>query len=296
MSLSALAGLVLVLALLVGLHFRVTGLPMALAALARKERAQDGGSLLDAMKEAVATRSGQAVIAVQTLQEQLAQSLRIQIAEAETRARMAERRAADTTTALEAASTVLRELRATLEAASEVSRELRTLQKETDKPSTRPPFGSSRPRELASPRPPPRWEASSATEDGDDAERKTWEMSSAPATFGYSPRPPAPAGYSPRPPPIVGGSPRPPAPDPPASRVGPKTGAPPAPEGDDGGFDDEDEMTRVADRGRDLTAFRAARRAPTLLPPAPALARVAIPPSGWATPPGPRTSGGEGAR
>lgn len=250
MPLSALAGLALALALalLVALHLRVSGLPHALLALARKERAQDGGTLLDAMKEAVAARSGQAVIAVQTYQEQMAQSLRAQVAEAETRARVAERRAADTATALEAASALLRELRAALDVASNHTRELRA---HRSRPGpTLPP---------ASPAPPP-----VTLPDADEAERTTVEMP-----------PPAPSAPSLAEPP----------PDAPASGCQPRTeasgraGASPPPPGpvrlvplasvEDEPIDDEDEKTRVADRPATFAAMLRARRAPTVLPPAP---------------------------
>jgi hypothetical protein len=123
----AVAGVVLAFVLLLTLHLRIGRLPRALHAVARKERTQEGGALLDAMKEAVATRSGQAVIALQAHQDQLAQSLRAQVAEAEARARAAEHRAADTEASLGKAFVVLCELRTTLDTAWTVIRELDAL-------------------------------------------------------------------------------------------------------------------------------------------------------------------------
>jgi hypothetical protein len=108
------------LTVLVGLlHYRMGRLPASLRALARKDALQEGGQLVDVMKEAVASRAGQALIAIQTYQEQLAQLARAQIAQAEVRAQLAERRASDTATALDAATALVRELRAMLDAAAE---------------------------------------------------------------------------------------------------------------------------------------------------------------------------------
>ncbi len=202
----------------VALQRRLSALPHAVLALVRKERAHDGGRLLDVMKEAVAARSGQAVIAIQTCQEQIAQSLRAQIAEAETRARIAERRALDTATALEAATTLVRELRATLDVSATLVRHL-----------------------LAHPQAPGTPAAQGPSTDADDGERTTTEM------------PPASDGA-----PASGRQPRTAAPED-FARVRP----------DGGGFDDEDEQTRVADGGATLAALRRGRRSPTLLPPAP---------------------------
>jgi hypothetical protein len=185
MSLSTLVAAALSLALVLALHVRVSRIPHVVWSLARRERAQDGASLLDSMKEAVAARSGHAIVAIQAYQEQIAQSLRIQIAEAETRSRAAERRAAEAVKALDAASDLVRDLRAVVEAASGVTRRLSTLDH------------GSRP-SLATTVPAPRdahptfdledwWEPRGARPPGvtdEDAERKTTEMSSAPSYDG----------------------------------------------------------------------------------------------------------------
>lgn len=164
MSLTALA--VLALALLLAIHRALSRIPIAVWSIAKRERNQDDGRTLDAMKEAVATRAGHAVIAIQTYQEQIAHSLRAQIADAETRARVAERRAADTTTALEAASTLVRELRAALDTASMLARELAAQH------PPRPPLTTSMPPSA----PPP-----VLPSEAEDTERKTTEMPSPPA-------------------------------------------------------------------------------------------------------------------
>jgi hypothetical protein len=123
----SIAGVVLAFVLLITLHLRIGRLPRAFHVVARKERTREGGALLDAMKEAVATRSGQAVIALQAHQEQLAQTLRAQVAEAEARTRAAEQRAADSEASLGKAFVVLCELRMTLDTAGTVIRELDAL-------------------------------------------------------------------------------------------------------------------------------------------------------------------------
>jgi hypothetical protein len=74
-------------------------------------------SLLDGMEQAVATRVEHAVRATETHQQRLEENYRLQVSLAEIRARAAERALADTTTALEAATTTLvRELRAVCDA------------------------------------------------------------------------------------------------------------------------------------------------------------------------------------
>ena len=152
------AGLVLALVLL---YRKTASLPSVFRAVAKSLREQDDSRAVDAMKEAVAVRAGQAVIAIQTYQEQMATSLRAQIAEAETRARVGERRAADTATALEAASTLVRELRAAIDAAARLCRAL-----EARRPS-RPPLPTTRPPSAPAP--------------DDEIERQTTEMPSPPA-------------------------------------------------------------------------------------------------------------------
>jgi hypothetical protein len=111
------AGLGLALVLLIALHHRISSLPFALWSEARREREDTAPKALDAMKEAVAAKVGNSLIALQRYEDNIAGIFRAQVADAETRARVAERRAADTSSALQAATTLLRELREVLDAA-----------------------------------------------------------------------------------------------------------------------------------------------------------------------------------
>jgi hypothetical protein len=113
------AGLAVALVLLVALHRRLSGLPLAVWTLARKEREAEAPKALDAMKESVATKAGAAVVAIRQYEEGIAASFRSQVAEAEMRARMGERRAAETHAALQAALALVRELRSVLEVVAE---------------------------------------------------------------------------------------------------------------------------------------------------------------------------------
>src|SRR5262249_6071283 len=96
------AGLVLALVLLVALHFRLDRMPNAVWSLARRERVEEALKALDATKEAVAAKVGTSVIAIRQYEENIAASFRAQVAEAETRARVGERRLTDTGAALQA--------------------------------------------------------------------------------------------------------------------------------------------------------------------------------------------------
>jgi len=73
-------------------------------------------AMIEAMGQDIQARVERGVAALTQHQEQLAESYRTQIAMAETRARVAEARAADTVTALQAATILVRELRETLDA------------------------------------------------------------------------------------------------------------------------------------------------------------------------------------
>jgi hypothetical protein len=109
------AGLVLARALLIALHYRLDGLPVALGIEVRRERQDNATRALDLMKEAVATKAGAAVLSIQRHEENLAAGHRAQVAEAQLRARMSEVRASDTVTALTAAVELVRELRQALD-------------------------------------------------------------------------------------------------------------------------------------------------------------------------------------
>ena len=186
-------GLAVTPALLVALYRRLGDLPFAVSAAAQRERARTEPRALDAMAEAVAAKSGQAVIAVQAYHEQLAHSLRGQVADAETRARVAERRAGEATRALGAAAELVRELHGALDTALGLAREMRELHLAA---TTAEPVRAVAP--VA---------AKPAEGESDDGERKTTEVPGPPSRFvahegGSAPatvRPPAASGGADRP-------------------------------------------------------------------------------------------------
>jgi hypothetical protein len=160
------SGFVLMLGLLVAVYRRLGGFPLSVWTVVQRERARSEPRVLDAMAEAVASKSGQAIIAVHAYQEQIAESLRAQVADAETRARVAERRAADAGTTLSAAADLVRELHRSLEAARILTRELRELRVISPKEPT------ARPAPLPS--------VSAADTESDDGDRTTTEVPGAP--------------------------------------------------------------------------------------------------------------------
>ena len=104
-------GLALALALLIAIHRKLDGLPPRLWAIAKRERAADEARALTALTEATAAKVGTITLGLRHHEEQLAASLRAQIAEAETRARVAERRSSEAGVALHAATDLVRALR-----------------------------------------------------------------------------------------------------------------------------------------------------------------------------------------
>lgn len=116
------AGLALALALLVWLHRKLDRLPPAIWSVAKKERGASETKALDLMKETVAQKAGQALIAIMTYHERVVAGLHDQIASTETRARVGERRASEAAAAL---STATNELRALLDTETILFRERR---------------------------------------------------------------------------------------------------------------------------------------------------------------------------
>lgn len=106
----ALIAIVLLL-LLARLSFHIDKIPGRLFALVKQERAREDSRAQSALLEAAALKVGPLVAGIRTYHEQLAASLHAQLAEAETRARVAERRALDASTYLGAASTLVGDLR-----------------------------------------------------------------------------------------------------------------------------------------------------------------------------------------
>jgi hypothetical protein len=109
------AGLALALVLLASLHRRLSALPGRVWSLVRNERDAEAPKALDAMKEAVAAKAGASIVAIRQYEEGIAASFRAQVAEAEMRARLGERRADEAHAALQAALSLVRELRAALD-------------------------------------------------------------------------------------------------------------------------------------------------------------------------------------
>ncbi len=105
------AALALALLLLGALYRRVQQIPARVRVLVSEERAQ----ALTALEEATAQRVGTITLALRHHQQDLEARLRAEIAASDARARLAERRAQDTATGLEAATGLVRELRTLIE-------------------------------------------------------------------------------------------------------------------------------------------------------------------------------------
>jgi hypothetical protein len=105
------AGLAAALALLIALHRKVDTLPLALWKLVQRDRAADEKRALDTLQEATAIKVGTIVRALRQHHDALEAQLRSEIAQAELRARLTERRSSDTGVALGAASALVATLR-----------------------------------------------------------------------------------------------------------------------------------------------------------------------------------------
>jgi hypothetical protein len=92
-------------------YLRLRGLPLDVWKVAQRDRAGDEKRALDVLQEAAASRIGGLVIAIKTYHDQLACLVRAQLAEAEVRARVSERRSSEASIALDAASVLVRDLR-----------------------------------------------------------------------------------------------------------------------------------------------------------------------------------------
>ena len=100
----------LCLALLLAVYVRLSSLPRRVAETIRQERARETSSAQSALQEAAAVRVGAIVQALRAHEAEMAVSLRMQIADAEIRARVAERREQDVGAALGAAVDLVRDL------------------------------------------------------------------------------------------------------------------------------------------------------------------------------------------
>jgi hypothetical protein len=109
-------GLALALALLVAIYLKLGALPVRMWAIAKEEQAREAGRGQAALVAAAGLKVGPLVKSIRDHEEQIAASFRGQLADAEVRARLVERRTTETLAILGAASTLVRELRAALDA------------------------------------------------------------------------------------------------------------------------------------------------------------------------------------
>jgi hypothetical protein len=103
--------LALVLALLAAILRKLDGLPPRVWGIAQRERAREESTALEVLTDSTRARVTTIVAGLRAYEEQVAASWRDQIASGETRARVAERRAADVGVALSAATDLVREAR-----------------------------------------------------------------------------------------------------------------------------------------------------------------------------------------
>jgi hypothetical protein len=93
------------------LYYKVQHTPLAVWQALQRTRAADENRALDVLQAAAASRIAGLVLALQSHHEHLAALVRAQIADAEMRARVSERRSSEAGIALDAASTLVRDLR-----------------------------------------------------------------------------------------------------------------------------------------------------------------------------------------
>jgi hypothetical protein len=103
--------LALVLALLAAILRKLDNLPPRVWGIAQRERARDETTALEVLTDATRAKVTTIVAGLRGYEEAVAASWRDQLATAETRARVAERRAADVGVALSAATDLVREAR-----------------------------------------------------------------------------------------------------------------------------------------------------------------------------------------
>jgi hypothetical protein len=96
------------------LFAKLRALPLSVAKAAQRDRVADEKLALDVLQAAAASRVAGLVIGLQRYHEQLGGLVRAQLADAEVRARVSERRSSDAAVALSAASVLVRELRGLL--------------------------------------------------------------------------------------------------------------------------------------------------------------------------------------
>jgi hypothetical protein len=108
-------GAVAHLSLLGAVFYQLQRLPLRLRRLTQHERAEGEHRALDALQAAAATRVGGLVVGLRAYHDHLSGAARAQLADAEVRARVSERRTAEAGVVLDAASALVRDLRALAE-------------------------------------------------------------------------------------------------------------------------------------------------------------------------------------
>jgi hypothetical protein len=103
------------LALWGALYVRLDGLPMRIWSMLRKERSEGDSRALTLLEERAAVKVGAIVESLRMYEEHVVEGYRAQVAEAQVRARIAERQSSDAGVALSAASVLVRELRGLLD-------------------------------------------------------------------------------------------------------------------------------------------------------------------------------------
>jgi hypothetical protein len=109
------AGLAVALALLVAIYRKLAALPVANLAQAARARTEAQAQALAALQEAATAEVAAITATIRAHEERAAARHRDEVAAMEVRARMAERRAADAVSVLDAASILVRELRQSLD-------------------------------------------------------------------------------------------------------------------------------------------------------------------------------------
>jgi hypothetical protein len=106
------------LALWGALYARLDGLPLRVWSMLKKERTDGEGAALTLLQERTAAKVGAIVKSLRDYDEHVAAGYRAQVAEAQVRARIAERQSSEAGVALSAASALVRELRGLLDGTS----------------------------------------------------------------------------------------------------------------------------------------------------------------------------------
>jgi hypothetical protein len=145
------------LALWGALYAKLDGLPLCIWSMAKKERTDGEGAALTLLQEQTAAKVGVIVKSLREYEENVAGGFRAQVAEAQVRARIAERQSSEAGVALSAASALVRDLRGLLDGERVLSRStLRPLGTAgDDAPATAPSTRAGDDGRRTSSRPPP---------------------------------------------------------------------------------------------------------------------------------------------